>query len=84
MSGDRTAYAKAVLVWRWQDAPPRLQRLFNLPGVWLLVVPKDGVVPDWALAPASDDFGRLEEYPLADGDRCIAAYRVDRQVPLPL
>lgn len=84
MSGNLTAYARAVLVWRWEDAPPRLQRLVSRPGTWLLVVPKGVDLPSWARVGQSDEWGRIQEVPLADGDRCVVAFAADRQVALPL
>lgn len=81
---ERLAYAKAILVWHFEDAPRRFQQLVTRPGVWVVVVPKGVEPPAWARKGSSEEWGQVERRELTDGDVCLIALRPDVQVSLAL
>jgi len=72
MSGDRSTYRRAVLVWPFAEAPLELQRLARRPGTWIVVVPGDGPMPAWC--ETSPDFAHAERRGLTDGDTCYIGF----------
>lgn len=81
---DRLAYARAVMVWRFGDAPNSLRRLVTKPGSWVVVVPKGVEPPPWCKVGSSPEWGVVERRELTDGDVCLIAFPVDRQAEMPL
>lgn len=78
------AFLQAILVWRYDLAPEKFQRLTKVPGSWVMVVPAGVDLPAFFKASALPEFGRLESHKLADGDTCYLAFPEEPQSHLPL